>query len=311
MQKLAAIVGPTASGKTGLAIKTAQRINAEILSCDSMQIYRGMNIGTAKASIQEQGAIPHHLIDIAAVDEDFSTAAYQRRAKQLIEQLNHQGIIPLMAGGTGLYYQSVVDDYQFFPMDTRQTVRDRLNHQIEMNGLEPAYIRLQGVDPEYASIISPNDQKRIVRALEVYEMTGHTFSSFQKRSQDTYLLAAVGLRLEREELYHRIDVRVDQMMEEGLIEEVAGFMKKYTNCEHLNSMQALGYKQTLAYLKGFISKSAMVEEIKRETRRYAKRQLTWFNKDKRIFWVNAGENNSEEEIVQNICAYIEGRFKSV
>lgn len=311
MQKLAAIVGPTASGKTGLAIKAAQIIGAEILSCDSMQIYRGMDIGTAKASIREQQVIPHHLIDIVDVDQDFSTAAYQRLAKKQIEYLNHRHIIPLMVGGTGLYYQSVADDYQFFPMDARQNVREQLNRQVETNGLDWVYNRLKQVDPQYAALISCNDRKRIIRALEVYEITGRTFTSFQKCNQNRYLLAAVGLRLQRMELYHRIDQRVDQMMERGLIEEVAALMKKYHNCEELNSMQALGYKQAIAYLQGFISREAMVEEVKRETRRYAKRQLTWFNKDKRIFWVDAGENHREEEIVQNICTYIEGRFNSV
>lgn len=311
MQKLAGIVGPTASGKTGLAIKTAQIIKAEILSCDSMQIYRGMDIGTAKASIQEQQAVPHHLIDIVDPDENFSTAAYQRLAKGQIEQLNNRHIIPLMVGGTGLYYQSVVDDYQFFPMDTRENVRDRLNHMVEMNGLGEAYSRLQSIDPQYADMISCNDQKRIIRALEVYEITGRTFSSFQMRNQNNYLMAVVGLRMERAELYHRIDKRVDVMMEQGLIEETAELMKKYDDFERFNSMQALGYKQAISYLKGFITYDVMVEEIKRETRRYAKRQMTWFNKDKRIFWINAGENNSEEEIVQNICTYIEGRFNSV
>ena len=307
MYKLAAIVGPTAVGKTSTSIQVAQKINAEIISCDSMQIYREMNIGTAKASIAEQTVVPHHLIDVVSPAEDFSVAQYQTMAKKLIAQLNAQSKIPLLSGGTGLYYQALVDDYRFFPLESRQIVRERWNREIEDKGLQFVYNHLRTIDPVYADKISSNDQKRIVRALEVYELTGEAFSIQQNKTENTYNLAVVGLYLERLELYQRIDMRVDTMLQNGLVEEVQTLREKGYDLS-FNSMQALGYKQAFNYLEGFISREQMAEEIKRETRRYAKRQYTWFNKDKRIYWINVLEYPNEEELTEKISVYLGRTF---
>lgn len=307
MYKLAAIVGPTAVGKTSTSIQLAQKINAEIISCDSMQIYRDMNIGTAKASQAEQAMVPQHLIDIVNPSEDFSVAQYQEMAKTLVAGLNSQGKLPLLVGGTGLYYQALVDDYHFFPLESRQLLREKWNNIIEDKGMEFAYNQLLKVDPVYASKISNNDQKRIVRALEVYELTGEAFSAQQDKRENTYNLAVVGLYLERAALYQRIDLRVEQMLKTGLIEEVLLLREKAYDLS-LNAMQALGYKQVYNYLEGLITWEEMFEEIKRETRRYAKRQYTWFNKDKRIHWINVAEYPREEELVQKISVYIGRTF---
>lgn len=311
MQQLAAIVGPTASGKTELAIKIAQRLNGEIISCDSMQIYKGMDIGTAKASPEEQLIVPHHLIDIIEIDEEFSVADFQRYAHRIIAGLNEKKKLPILAGGTGLYYQAVVDDYQFFPLPKKKAVREKWDNFIRDYGLQSAYNKLQEVDIEYSKNISVNDQKRIVRALEVYELTGKPFSQFQNSNKNKYNLAVVGLHLERQELYNRINQRVEQMLEKGLIEEVIQLRAKANFNKTLNSMQALGYKQVNAFLDGFISREEMVEEVKRETRRFAKRQLTWFNKDKRIFWISIEKNTNNELILEKICTYIEGQLSRV
>lgn len=304
MLKLAALVGPTAVGKTGLSIQIAKRLNGEIISCDSMQVYRGMDIGTAKANWQERSAVPHHLLDITEVDHDFTVAEYQSQAQELIAVINQRGKIPLLVGGTGLYYQSVVDNYSFFPMDTRAEVRQRLQQEASQKGLTDLYLRLEKIDRDYAQRISPQDEKRIVRALEVYELTGKPFSQQQKRQPDTYNLAAVGLYLTRETLYQRINDRVDTMLKAGLIEEVEGFHRRGYGL-HNNAMQALGYKQVLYYLEGLFTYSEMVNAIKKETRNYAKRQYTWFKRDQRIVWFDVAQY-SEQDLAEKISSHMEG-----
>jgi tRNA dimethylallyltransferase len=220
MLKLAAIVGPTASGKTSLAIEIAQRLNGEIISCDSMQVYRGMDIGTAKATAEERKLVPHHLLDVVDIDQDFNVAQYQRLAQQAIVDINARGKLPLLVGGTGLYYQAVVDNYHFFPLESKASVLKKWENIIDEYGLDHAYNFLKEVDYPYSQVISCNDRKRIVRALEVYELTGQAFSAFQGRDRHTYNLASVGLYLQRPQLYERIEQRVEQMIEQGLIQEV-------------------------------------------------------------------------------------------
>lgn len=310
MNKLAAIVGPTAVGKTRIAIEVAKRLNAEIISCDSMQIYRGLNIGTAKATPEEQNGIVHHLIDVVEPDEDYSVARFQEQVKSIIQELNQKQRLPLLVGGTGLYYQALVDDYTFYPLESHQKIRRQWNNLIKEKGLDYAYNYLQSIDPSYAATISPNDQKRIVRAIEVYQLTGQPFSALQTKSQHAYNLAVVGLDLEREQLYHRINLRVEQMLAGGLIKEVTLLRDKGYNLNH-NSMQALGYKEVFSYLEGFLNEEEMIDQIKRETRRYAKRQLTWFRKDPRIHWINPGEYSNETMLLENISLYIEGTLSAV
>lgn len=304
--KLAALVGPTAVGKTELAIPLAQRLNAEILSCDSMQIYRGMDIGTAKASRDEQKLVPHHLIDIVDAEQNFTVAEYQRKARQLIEEINQRGKIPMLVGGTGLYYQAVVDNYSFYPMATRQDIRQRLQMEAAEKGLPELYTRLQDIDPDYALRISPQDEKRIIRALEVYELTGIPFSRQQNRQRNTYNLAAVGLYLPRENLYQRINERVDKMLSRGLIDEVKEFRERGYGL-HNNAMQALGYKQVLYYLDGLMSYQEMVDTIKKETRHFAKRQYTWFKRDDRIKWFDLTQD-SQPVLVEKIYQYMAGQL---
>lgn len=305
--QLAAIVGPTAVGKSALSIEVASRLGGEILSCDSMQVYRGMDIGTAKVSSGEQAIVPHHLIDIADVNEDFNVARYQALAQRIIEEVQGRGKLPILVGGTGLYYQAVVDDYQFYPIESKQKVRQKWHNMIEAEGLAAAHLHLMSIDPDYAGKINANDEKRIVRALEVYELTGVPFSRQQQRKIDTYQLAVVGLEMERKELYQRIEQRVEQMLDTGLVGEVEALIAE--GCDlRSNAMQALGYKQAIWYLNGFLSYKEMVEEIKVETRRFAKRQLTWFKRDRRIHWIKVTKQDCPKILVENILNYLEGQF---
>lgn len=306
MLKLAAIVGPTAVGKTALSIAVAQEMNAEIISCDSMQVYKGMDIGTAKANPGELNNIQHHLLDLLEPDQAFTVADYQQLAKQKIQQLNQQNKLPLMVGGTGLYYQAVVDDYLFLPIESQDIARQKWENICREKGLAYIYEQLILVDKEYALKVGPNDQKRIVRAMEVWDLTGEPFSKLQIRNQNAYQLSVVGLFIERSLLYARIEARVEQMFSEGLVEEVIGLRQKGYDLS-LKAMNSLGYKQVCNYLDGMLTWDDMVSEIKRETRRYAKRQLTWFNKDKRIIWVNMMESPDQNALVKKISSLLEGQ----
>ncbi len=305
MLKLAAIVGPTAVGKTALSIAVAQKLNAEIISCDSMQVYKGMDIGTAKASKAERAQVPHHLINLLEPDIPFTVAEYQRLARQEIIRMNQSGKLPILVGGTGLYYQAVVDDYTFFPMETQTQVRRKWEAICQEKGLPFLFDQLNLVDEEYAQKVGPNDQKRIIRALEVYELTGEPFSKIQLRNTDAYELTVVGLSLERSELYRRIDQRVEQMFADGLLEEVMSLRDKGYDLA-LNSMNSLGYKQVYYFLEGMLTKAEMIKEIQRETRHFAKRQYTWFNKDKRIHWLDVGEILDSSLLVKTIGSILEG-----
>ena len=307
MLKLAAIVGPTAVGKTELSINLAQRLGGEIISCDSMQVYQGMDIGTAKASLVQRKIIAHHLIDIVEPNINFTVADYQKLAKQKIIGINDHGHLPILVGGTGLYYQAVVDNYDFFPMESLQTVRSKWEQTYQEKGIEYLFEQLMTVDREYAVKIGANDKKRIIRALEVYDLTGQPFSSIQNRNVNTYLLTAVGLYLDRAELYTRIEQRVETMIKEGLIEEVAGLRERGYDLS-MNSMQALGYKQVYNYLEGWLTYEGMVNEIKKETRKFAKRQYTWFNKDKRIKWFNITDYSNYDILLEKICELMEGQL---
>ncbi len=307
MLKLGALVGPTAIGKTDISVRLAEAIDAEIISCDSMAIYRGMDIGTAKASEEERSRVPHHLIDIVEPSNNFTVADYQQRAVDLIKSVTTRGKLPLLVGGTGLYYQAVVDNYNFFPVEALQPARQKWEQECADKGLADLFDQLQKVDPEYAAKVGANDKKRIIRALEVYDLTGQSFTSLQTRQQNTYHLAAVGLYLERSLLYVRIGERVDKMIADGLVDEVIR-LRELGYDRTMNSMQALGYKQVGAYLDGEVDYLQMIETIKQETRRYAKRQYTWFRKDQRITWINVADYNSSDLIVKKICEFMDGQF---
>lgn len=309
MYRIGALVGPTAVGKTEIALQVAEKMGGEIISCDSMAVYRGMDIGTAKPGAEEQKRVVHHMIDVADPDIQFTVADYQRQVKGLIKTIQEREKLPLLAGGTGLYYQAIVDDYNFFPVESLQPVRQRLEQQCAQHGANHLFDRLQEVDPDYADKVGTKDRKRIIRALEVYELTGQPFSSLQTRRRDAYRLAAVGLYLDRARLYARIEERVDQMLSEGLVEEVEGLRAQGYHAG-LNSMQALGYKQVWAYLEGRIDHEGMVQAIKDDTRRFAKRQYTWFNKDRRIQWVDVGVYEDTGPLVRKIYDIMDGQLRN-
>ncbi|MDR1616042.1 MAG: tRNA (adenosine(37)-N6)-dimethylallyltransferase MiaA [Syntrophomonadaceae bacterium] len=305
MLKLLAVVGPTATGKSYLAVDIAEKLNGEIISCDSMQIYKGLDIGSGKLTPEERKNVLHHMLDIADIGENYSVAQFAEAARQLIEEINSRGKIPVLAGGTGLYYQAVVDNYEFFSLEKKKDVRHKWEKIISDKGLDDVYAELLKTDPDYASKISAKDKKRIVRALEVYELTGKPFSKQRKKTDMNYDLLAIGLNAERRELYERINRRVDRMLEQGLLDEVLALMERGYDLEN-NAMHALGYKQALYYCKGLAGYEETVAAVKKETRNYAKRQLTWFKKDKRIQWINVDNSDDRESIFRKFYRLWEG-----
>jgi tRNA dimethylallyltransferase len=273
------ILGPTATGKSALAVELAKKINAEIISADSMQVYRGMDIGTAKPTQEERQNIHHHLIDIKNPDETWTVSDFVEQTNRLLKDPGNKYII---AGGTGLYLWTLLEGYSFPVAPADKELRQRL----EKEPLTTLSSRLSTIDPQAAAKIHPNDKKRIVRALEVYELTGIPISKIQQTRdsrQVTRDAMLIGLNLPREALYKKIDQRVDQMVEKGLIEEVEGLLAKgYT--KGLPSFQALGYKEVVAYLNGKWSKEEMINELKKRTRIFARRQMTWFKRFKDVKW---------------------------
>ncbi len=313
MQKLLVIVGPTAVGKTEIAIKVAQRLDGEIISADSMQIYRGMNIGTAKPTLEEQAGILHHMIDIVDPGEPFSVADYQKMAREKIKEVADRGRLPILAGGTGLYVRAVIDPYNFIPANTDWDLRSRLRQQARELGLEALYNRMSEVDPVAAERIHPNDERRIIRALEVYQTTGQPLSFWEQQPDEQrpiYDLIMIGLHRPRPELYDRINRRVDLMLEHGLLEEAQNLLAQGLD-EKFIANQAIGYKEFFAYLRGEESLAEATEKLKQGTRRYAKRQLTWFRADRRIHWVQVGENRTAVELVNEILKIVADRWKMV
>lgn len=294
--KVIVICGPTASGKTGLSVKLAQKMDGEIVSCDSMQIYKDMTIGTAKVTEEEMQGIPHHLIDFVSPDERYSVAEFQKDAERVIEEIIQKGKTPIVVGGTGLYVDTLVYHIQYPEIKTDLAYRRELEKSIQEQGLQGAYQKAKEIDPQAVEKISNNDKKRIMRILEIYHQTGKTKTQLEIESREEeppyeYLVYAIGM--DREKLYDRINRRVDIMLEQGLIEEVQELLKKYQHFP--TAMQGLGYKEVASYLVGNITKEQMIEMLKQETRRYAKRQLTWFRKNKDIQWID-GLDPVEENI---------------
>ena len=294
--KVIVICGPTASGKTGLSVKLAQKMDGEIVSCDSMQIYKDMTIGTAKVTEEEMQGIPHHLIDFVSPDERYSVAEFQKDAERVIDEIIQKGKTPIVVGGTGLYVDTLVYHIQYPEIKTDLAYRRKLEKSIQEQGLQVAYQKAKEIDPQAVEKISNNDKKRIMRILEIYHQTGKTKTQLEVESREEeppyeYLVYAIGM--DREKLYDRINRRVDIMLEQGLIEEVQDLLKKYQHFP--TAMQGLGYKEVASYLLGNITKEQMIEMLKQETRRYAKRQLTWFRKNKDIQWID-GLDPVEENI---------------
>ena len=308
--KVIVICGPTASGKTGLSVKLAQAMNGEIISCDSMQIYKDMTIGTAKVTEEEMQGIQHYLIDFVSPEERYSVADFQKDSEKAISKILAKGKTPIVVGGTGLYVDTLVYHIQYPEVETDLTYRQQLEKMIEEQGLETLYQKAKEIDLQATEKISNNDQKRIMRILEIYHQTGKTKTQLEiesRREEPPYEYLMYAIDMDREKLYDRINQRVDIMIEQGLIEEVQELLKKYKNFP--TAMQGLGYKEVVPYLQGNITKEEMIENLKQETRRYAKRQLTWFRKNKEIKWLN-GLAPAEENIQRILEDYEEKEDKN-
>ena len=294
-QKVIVICGPTASGKTALSIELAKKINGEIVSCDSMQIYKEMDIGTAKPTKEEMQEIPHYMINTIFPNERYSVADYKKDAKKAIREIIKKGKVPIIVGGTGLYVDSLIYEIEYPDIKFDEKYRQELEEQVRKDGLEKLYNKAKKIDPEAMLKISSNDKKRILRVLEIYKATGKTKTEQERKSREKepefdYLV--YGLNMPREKLYERINLRVDIMIKQGLIKEVEEIYKKYN--EFPTAMQGLGYKEVVEYLEGHLTKEEMIEKIKQETRRYAKRQMTWFRKNNQTIWLdteNTKQNN--------------------
>lgn len=291
-----AVVGPTASGKTSLGIQIAKRFDGEVVSADSMQIYRGMNIATAKPDVSEQDGIVHHLIDFLDPSAAFSVADYTALAHAAIADIHVRGKLPILVGGTGLYVDSVLNDIVFTEIKTDPQLRESLHQFAKEQGNGALLERLRGVDPQSAARLHENNVGRIVRAIEVYELTGITMTEQQKRSREKpsrYRSLKFGLNYrDRSVLYDRIDRRVDLMMEQGLLEEAQSVLASPMK----TAVQAIGYKELQPYLEGKASLSVCIERLKQSTRRYAKRQLTWFLRDPQIAWLYPDEEEMPDLI---------------
>lgn len=283
---LIAVVGPTASGKTDLAIKLAQKYNGEIVSADSMQIYKGMEIASAKPTEEEMQGIPHHLMSFISPSDTFSVSDYVRLASEAIDDIISRGKLPILCGGSGLYIRSLIDNISFAPEEPDETIREELNVRYESEGGEALLQELAEFDPETAARLSPADGKRIVRAIEIYRTTGITMSeqiSLSRLEPSPYDVTAIGLTFaDRQNLYERINTRVDKMLERGLLSEAKCF---YSSEMSATSSAAIGYKELKPYLDGRITLEAAAEKLKMESRRYAKRQITWFKRDEYIHWI--------------------------
>lgn len=298
MNKVPVIVvaGPTASGKTGLAIHIAKKFDGEIVNADSMQIYKYMDIGTAKPTCEERTQAVHHLIDFVEPDAEFSVADYTTLAHEKIADIYSRGKMPVVCGGTGLYINSLIDDVTFGEMETDYALRAELRTIAEEQGANVLLDMLAEFDEESAKKIHPNNLKRLIRAIEFYKVTGVPISKHQemtKQVESRYNPLMMIIDHDREELYDRINQRVDIMLQEGLIDEVKSLMEKgYTR--DMNSMKGIGYKEVMDYLEGVVSFEEMTEILKQSTRHYAKRQLTWFRRDERINYIDAKENVLQE-----------------
>ncbi len=303
MKPLVAIVGPTAIGKSQLALRLAQNFNGEIVSADSRQVYRYLDIGTAKPSRQERALVPHHLIDIIDPDEDFSLAQYQKLAKQAIDAIHQQGKLPILAGGSGLYLWSVLEGWQIPHVPPDPRFRQNLLEKAASGGAEKLYQELKQVDPLAAQSIDPRNVRRLVRAFEVQRLGGVSSSPRQRKEPPSFNPLIIGLTTDRAELYHRVDQRVDHMVEQGLVEEVKKLMKRGYGLD-LPAMSGIGYRQIGNFLKGEITLAAATEQIKFETHRFVRHQYNWFRlSDKRIHWFDI-KDEAEPEITQLVAGFI-------
>ncbi len=306
-QKLICIMGPTAVGKTRLSIDLAKAFSGEIISGDSMQVYKGMDIGTAKITAAEMEGIPHHMIDIKNPDEPFNVAQFQELVSSAIKEISGRGKLPIIVGGTGLYIEAVLQQYTFSESVSDPLYRERLEALAETEGVEKVHSMLREVDPASAESIHPNNVRRVIRALEIFHCTGRTMTEQLKKQKKEYVYdaALIGLNIARDTLYKRIDERVDQMVDQGLVDEVRALYDQ--GLRECQSIQAIGYKELYAYFDGFVSFEDAIEQLKQNSRRYAKRQLTWFRNKMDLEWFMMDEEDYSKK-VQEILAYIEGKL---
>lgn len=300
--KVVVICGPTASGKTSLSIELAKRINGEIISSDSMQIYKNMDIGTAKPTVKEMQGINHYLLDFVEPNQRYSVAEFKNDAEKAIDEILAKGKTPIVVGGTGLYIDSLIYGIEYPSFELDEEYRKELEELVNKQGLEKLYEKAKKIDPQAMEKISPNDQKRILRVLEIYHATGKTKTEQEKESRKNgvkYDYKVFAINMDREKLYERINKRVEIMIEKGLIAEVENLLKKYNKFP--TAMQGLGYKEVVEYLQGKTTKEEMIEKIKQESRRYAKRQITWFKKNKQTIWIDGLDPQEKNiEIIINI-----------
>ncbi|MFQ3611667.1 MAG: tRNA (adenosine(37)-N6)-dimethylallyltransferase MiaA [Fimbriimonadales bacterium] len=303
MKPLIAIVGPTAVGKTAVGIRLAELLEGEIISVDSGAVYRGLDIGTAKPTLEEQRRVRFHLIDVADPDEVFTAAKFRELALQAMEAIQARGKRVLLVGGTGLYLRVLLHGFSLAPPPADPDLRAELMAEVQQQGAPALHQRLMAIDPVAGSRIHPNDAVRIVRALEVYQMTGVPISRWQSRTEAELPALKFGLTLPREMLYQRIDARVDQMMAQGMLQEVRNLLQSGYNID-LPALKGLGYRHLVAYLQNRVSLEEAVRQWKRDTRRFAKRQMTWFRKEPGILWIESS-NDSAEMIAQELRTTIE------
>lgn len=308
--RLVVIVGPTAVGKTAAGVLLARRIGGEVVSADSMQVYRGLDVGTAKLTPAEAQGVPHHLIDVADPEQEFTVAEYQRLANKAIEGIVARGRFPIVVGGTGLYVKALVDGFLFPEPDGDPSLREQLGRWADEHGSPALHERLVQVDPVAAARIHPNDRRRIIRALEVYYKAGRPISELQEEGrgkEPVYDALFCGLTMDRERLYRRINERVDDQLRRGLLKEVEAFFVAGRR-RIFTAGQALGYKEFLPYLRGEEPLEAAVERLKQATRRYAKRQYTWFRADKRVHWLDVDACGGIPGVVSRIVSMMAGRW---
>lgn len=306
---LLVVVGPTASGKTALGIALAKEFNGEVISADSMQIYKGLDIATAKPTVNEMEGVPHHLISVVDMNTEFSVADYAALAKKKIDDIASGGKLPILVGGTGLYVNSLIDNINFDNAETDGCIRQKLTNELEQHGAEVLYERLKQIDPETAELVPVQNTVRIIRALEIYELTGIKFSEYKKLNKGTecpYKLCMIGLNYhDRQKLYDRINLRVNVMVEKGMLEEC----REVFDNEKLGTVcQAIGYKELVPYFQGNATLEECLDKIRLNSRRYAKRQLTWFRRDDRINWIYMDEFNKFNKIME-ICKKIVAKTK--
>ena len=306
-KKIVVVCGPTASGKTALSIALAKAFDGEVVSADSMQIYRGMDIGTAKPTLEEREGIPHHMLDVAEPGESYSVSRYVQEATACVEDILSRGKLPIVCGGTGLYIDGLIRGTDFQPAGTDNGIREELEKEWEAQGAEAMMARLAAVDPDSAERLHLSDKRRILRALEVYLATGETITAHNTRTKaipPRFEAVMIGLNTQpRDILYGRIDRRVDVMLEQGLLQEVQTLLEK--GLLEGTAAQAIGYKELLAHFRGEMTLDAAADLIRQKSRNYAKRQLTWFRRDERVKWIVYNAPQAAQAVLQEATEYLQ------